>query len=60
MNLDSLTQRKFAHLDDAEMAKLFERHKVHSQRLQAEAASVPADRASIHAEMKRRERELYS
>ncbi len=60
MTLDSSTQGKFAHLDDEEMAELFERNKVRIQHLLAEAAIMRADQASVRAEMKRRERELNS
>lgn len=60
MTLDSLTRTKFADLDDAAMEDLFERNRARIQRLLAEAATVRADQASIRAEMKRRERELYS
>jgi hypothetical protein len=60
VTLDQSTSKNFSQLDDAALENLFECNNVRIQRLLAEAASVRADQASIRAEMKRRERELYS
>jgi hypothetical protein len=53
-------RRKVSRLDAAALENLFELNKERIQGLLAEAAGVRVEQATIRAEMKRREREIWS
>jgi hypothetical protein len=58
LNLEN--HRRFAQLDATALENLFELNKERIQSLLAEAAGVRVEQAIIRAEMKRREREIWS
>ena len=60
VTVDPSTVRKYGNLDDDALADLYERNKIRIQTLLAQVAGIRADQASIRAEIKRRDRELYS